>query len=53
MHLSAFQYNLLYSVYSFPNIILPFIGGFLVDKLGVRFGIFLFSFILIIGQTGN
>lgn len=28
-------YSMLYSVYSFPNILLPFLGGFLVDKLGV------------------
>jgi hypothetical protein len=40
-------------VYSFPNIILPFFGGVLVDKIGVRFGIFVFSFILIIGQASN
>ena len=40
-------------MYSFPNIILPFFGGNLVDKIGVRFGIFIFSFILIVGQGGN
>lgn len=30
------NFSLLYSVYSFPNTVLPFLGGFLVDKLGVR-----------------
>ena len=49
MELSSLQYNLLYSVYSFPNIILPFFGGIMVDKMGVRIGVFLFTFILIIG----
>jgi MFS family permease len=29
-------FNLLYTVYSIPNIFLPFLGGFFVDKFGVR-----------------
>eukprot|EP01084_Bolivina_argentea_P190389 327198_1 len=32
--LSDTQYNLLYSVYSIPNIILPLLGGALGDKIG-------------------
>lgn len=48
--LSNVQYNLLYSVYSFPNIILPFFGGIMIDKIGVRIGVILFSLLLIIGQ---
>ncbi len=44
---------MLYSVYSFPNIILPFLGGFLLDKIGVRYGIFIFTLVLIIGQFGK
>jgi len=48
--INTFWYNLLYSVYAFPNIILPFFGGMFVDKFGVRLGINLFSFLLIIGQ---
>jgi len=40
-------------VYSFPNIILPFLGGFLLDKIGVRYGIFMFTLVLIIGQFGK
>ena len=49
-HLSPVQFNLLYSVYSFPNIVLPFFGGLLIDKIGSRIGVFMFSFVLIIGQ---
>ena len=30
-----FKYNLLYSVYSYPNVILPLFGGLMVDKLGL------------------
>lgn len=44
------SYSLLYSVYALPNTILPFFGGFLVDKMGVRLGIFIFSLLLTIGQ---
>ena len=36
MGLSNLQYNLLYSIYSFPNIVLPLIGGYLVDKIGKK-----------------
>lgn len=35
------QFGLLYSVYSLPNCIIPFFGGFLLDKLGLRSGLFL------------
>ena len=27
-------FNLLYSLYAIPNIVLPFFGGYFVDKLG-------------------
>lgn len=44
------DYNLLYSVYALPNTILPFFGGFLIDKMGLRIGIFSFSLLLTTGQ---
>lgn len=50
LDLDQVQFNLLYSVYSFPNIIFPFFGGVLIDKIGVRVAIFIFSSILIVGQ---
>jgi len=40
---------MLYSIYSAPNIILPFFGGILIDKIGVRISILIFSSILILG----
>jgi len=44
-------YELLYSVYSFPNIILPFFGGALIDRwLGVRLGGILFGVLVCLGQ---
>jgi len=33
--ISTLQFNALYSVYSFPNIVLPFFGGLFVDKFGL------------------
>ena len=34
--MSDVQYNLLYSVYSLPNLVLPLMGGVFVDKIGVN-----------------
>ena len=43
---------LLYSVYSWPNIVLPLFGGFLVDRVfGVRLGAIVFSFLVCAGQV--
>jgi len=42
----------LYSVYSYPNVILAFFGGFIVDKLtGVRLGAALFCGLIFLGQS--
>jgi MFS family permease len=49
---APYQYtiNLLYSVYSFPNIFLPLISGFLIDHYGgAKMGIFLSS-LQVLGQ---
>lgn len=48
--MDQFKFNLLYTVYSLPNIILPFFGGVLIDKIGARTAILLFSTIIMIGQ---
>lgn len=50
LKISHTSFNLLYSCYSFPNMIMPIFGGFLIDFLGVRVAIFIFSTLLIIGQ---
>ena len=49
--LSNFQFNLLYSVYQFPNMILPLFGGFFIDYFGIRFSLGVFSFVLIAGHA--
>lgn len=45
------QYNLLYSVYSLPNIILPFFGGYILDYFGVKVGVLLYVTLIISGQA--
>ena len=47
---SEVKYNQLYSIYSYPNIILPLFGGMLIDKFGIRFSLILFISILVVGQ---
>ena len=34
--LSDTQWSALYSIYSFPNMVLPLFGGIFIDKVGVR-----------------
>ncbi|KYQ99836.1 major facilitator superfamily domain-containing protein 1 [Tieghemostelium lacteum] len=46
------SYGILYSVYSFPNIVMVLIGGYLVDSLlGVRLSIVIFSGLVAVGQV--
>lgn len=45
------QINLLYSVYSLPNVFLPVFGGILVDMLGLRIMLILFSTLCCFGQA--
>jgi len=48
-NLTQKQVNLMYSVYSFPNMILPLFGGILLDKIGIRAGLFIFTTIMTLG----
>ena len=50
-NLSSTQYNLLYSVYSFPNVILPLAGGGLVDKIGAEASLLIFLVLVACGQA--
>jgi MFS family permease len=43
-------FNMLYSVYSLPNIILPLIGGILIFKFGYRLMFLIFGFCVLLGQ---
>ena len=44
---------MLFSAYSVPNILFPLFGGILIDRIGVRSGIVIFSSVLVIGQISN
>jgi len=44
-------FGLMYSVYSMPNIILPLVGGLLVDAVGYRYMNIVFGVCLLIGQS--
>ncbi|KAG1715047.1 Major facilitator superfamily domain-containing protein 1 [Nymphon striatum] len=51
MNLSVTKYSLLYAVYSYPNMILCFFGGFLIDRVfGLRWGAIIFSGFILVGQ---
>jgi MFS family permease len=45
------QYNLLYSVYSLPNIVLPFVGGYILDYFGIKVGVLLYNLLILLGQS--
>jgi MFS family permease len=45
-----FQFNLLYTVYSLPNVILPFFGGHIVDCFGAPVCLAGFAFLCWTGQ---
>lgn len=48
---SSIKYNLLYSFYSYPNIILPFFSGVFIDKLGLKLSMYILFFLCISGQA--
>jgi MFS family permease len=47
----AYRYGLLYSVYSFPNTVLPFFGGYFCDRLGLRLMTMVFAGLITLGQS--
>lgn len=51
MNVDVTQYSLLYSLYSWPNVILSIFGGYLIDRVfGIRLGTIIFSSIICLGQ---
>lgn len=45
------NFSLLYSVYSFPNTVLPFVGGYLVDRFGWQWMNVWFAAAICVGQA--
>ncbi|KAG5320707.1 MFSD1 protein, partial [Pseudoatta argentina] len=51
LQMSTSTFVLLYSIYSWPNVILCFIGGFLLDSVfGIRLGTVIYMALTLIGQ---
>lgn len=51
LDLSTTQFTLIYSIYSWPNVVLCFVGGFLIDRVfGIRLGTIIYLFVLLVGQ---
>lgn len=49
--MSTTQYNLLYAIYAWTNAIVVIGAGFLIDKLGNKIGLFLFSGLCLLGSS--
>lgn len=51
MHLTTSQFVYLYSWYSWPNVVLCFVGGFLIDRVfGIRLGTIIYASLVVVGQ---
>jgi MFS family permease len=48
--LSEAEFNLLYALYAFPNIIIPLIGGIAIDKYGARIVLMISAMFCVLGQ---
>jgi len=42
--------GLLNAIYSFPNIIMVLIGGIIIDRIGTRKAVFIFTFLVMLGS---
>ncbi|XP_028650281.1 major facilitator superfamily domain-containing protein 1 isoform X1 [Erpetoichthys calabaricus] len=52
MHATTSSFMQLYALYSWPNVVLCFLGGFLLDRVfGIRLGTVIFSLFVCIGQV--
>ena len=51
MQKSPTEFGLLYTFYGVPNIILPLVGGILLDKIGSRKSLLLFTVCVNVGQA--
>ncbi len=52
MHISTSQFSLLYSWYSLPNVVLPIVGGWLIDSVfGMRKATVIYAAIICVGQA--
>ena len=51
MGINTYQFSLLYAWYSWPNVILPLVGGYMMDSVfGIRLGTIIFAGFIILGK---
>jgi len=50
-HFSSSEYSALYAVYNFMNIGFVLVGGYFIDRIGLRIGAVLFCFFIALGQV--
>lgn len=48
--MSETTFNLLYSLYAFPNVVVPLLGGILIDTKGPRLALLLTAGLCVVGQ---
>lgn len=48
LKINDFEYNMLYSISSLPNIFFPLVGGILIDKLWINNSVIAFSFTIFV-----
>jgi nitrate/nitrite transporter NarK len=51
LQLTGFQYNVLFSIYSWPNVVLVFIGGLVIDTYGSRRASLALATLVLVGQV--
>lgn len=52
MNVNSTQFMLLYALYSWPNVVLSMLGGYLIDRVfGIRVGAVIFSAFVCLGQV--
>jgi len=49
LHISQADFALLYSVYSIPNMFLPLVGGWFLDRFGIRLGFSIYVSLVAVG----
>jgi MFS family permease len=49
LELTNAEFGLLYSAYSVPNVVVPFFGGILLDRIGVRMGLLICLYLVAMG----
>lgn len=48
--ITEFEFNLLYALYAFPNVVIPLFGGMLIDRIGARVVLIITAMFCVIGH---